>query len=243
MSSHLGKKNLKISKEFLHKEYTILGKTHKQIAKENNCSGANIYFLMKKYNIKARISGRQRPRLKNQIFGKVKVVKACKGKDNKHPLWLCICDCGKRFKTTSNCLINKTQSCPKCSIIRTAAKSWKGHGEISGQFWSQIKWCAICRNLELNITKEYIWKLFLKQHKKCSLSGVDICITNNSDRKKGKQTASLDRIDSNKGYIRGNVQWIHKQLNPMKMAMKQKDFLMWCKLVTKYQEDKQCKNK
>ena len=28
-----------------------------------------------------------------------------------------------------------------------------------------------------------------------------------------KGTASLDRIDSTKGYVRGNIQWVHKDIN------------------------------
>ena len=44
-------------------------------------------------------------------------------------------------------------------------------------------------------------------------------------------TASLDRIDSTKGYIDGNIQWVHKRINTMKMDMSQKDFIDFCKQV------------
>lgn len=44
-------------------------------------------------------------------------------------------------------------------------------------------------------------------------------------------TVSLDRIDSNIGYIEGNVQWIHKALNNTKNTMPNDEFINWCKLV------------
>lgn len=66
------------------------------------------------------------------------------------------------------------------------------------------------RNKENNLTKEYLEELWLIQNGKCALSNVEI------ELKKGKSnlfTASLDRIDSNTGYIKGNVQFVCYGLN------------------------------
>jgi hypothetical protein len=41
----------------------------------------------------------------------------------------------------------------------------------------------------------------------------------------------LDRVDSSKGYIEGNVQWVHKTINLMKQSFNQKEFIHFCKLV------------
>jgi hypothetical protein len=49
--------------------------------------------------------------------------------------------------------------------------------------------------------------------------------------KDNTHTASLDRIDSSKGYFKGNVQWIHKDLNVMKMDLTEEKFIDYCKLV------------
>jgi hypothetical protein len=48
----------------------------------------------------------------------------------------------------------------------------------------------------------------------------------------GQATASLDRIDSSKGYIEGNLQWLHKRINIMKGNMSEKEFLDFCESVT-----------
>lgn len=43
--------------------------------------------------------------------------------------------------------------------------------------------------------------------------------------------ASLDRIDSSKGYIPGNVQWVDKRVNYMKQALPEGEFAELCRLV------------
>lgn len=86
-----------------------------------------------------------------------------------------------------------------------------------------------------SISIEEGWKLFEKQNKLCAMSGVPITFrTQKADSP--NQSASLDRIDSSKGYIPGNVQWIHKTLNKLKLAMPNDEFISWCKLVGKYNE-------
>ncbi len=40
-----------------------------------------------------------------------------------------------------------------------------------------------------------------------------------------KQTASLDRINSKKGYVKGNIQWVHKNVNFMKSSFSTTVFL------------------
>lgn len=62
-----------------------------------------------------------------------------------------------------------------------------------------------------------------------ALSGLKIELSIN----RKNQTASLDRIDSSKGYIEGNVQWLHKDINQMKINFNQKDFIKYCKLIAK----------
>jgi len=84
---------------------------------------------------------------------------------------------------------------------------------------------------------EYLWNLFLEQNKKCALSGLELILNprwsqQNKGRMENVQTASLDRIDNTKGYILGNVQWVHKQVNFMKGTMEQKEFIKFCKLIS-----------
>ena len=68
----------------------------------------------------------------------------------------------------------------------------------------------------------------LMHYFKCAISGLDIYLPK-SDNK--KWTATLDRIDSTKGYIENNVQWLHKDINTMKWAFTQDQFLNYCRII------------
>jgi hypothetical protein len=86
------------------------------------------------------------------------------------------------------------------------------------------------RSLVFNITIEQAWDIYLKQNKRCALSGTLIVFSKPDEGR--IQTASLDRIDSSKGYILENVQWVHKVLNKMKGKLSDNQFKFWCNLVT-----------
>ena len=111
-----------------------------------------------------------------------------------------------------------------------SSKHWRGYEEISGSHWCNIKRCAKSRNIQFDITIDYIWNLFIKQERKCFFSGVLLSF-GKCCKDKINRTASLDRIDSSKGYIEGNVQWVHKDINCMKMKLSNQEFINFCSLV------------
>lgn len=96
--------------------------------------------------------------------------------------------------------------------------------------WNKIKNQALKRGLVFNVSIEYCWDLFIKQNKQCALSGQEIEI----NYKSRHITASLDRIDNDKGYVTDNVQWVHRKVNFMKQNMKEEEFFHFCKLIVKY---------
>jgi len=170
-------------------------------------------------------------------YGKLVIFQEHSTTRNGHRRFSCQCECGN----TTNVLLThlrqgNTMSCG-CDIpIGKAHKQWNGIGEMSGAFWydhiiKSSNGNKKRRKIELNITKEYVWELFLKQNKKCALSGI---ILKFPERAKDKSwTASLDRIDNCKGYIEGNVQWLHKDVNMLKRTYSQKYLIELCKLITK----------
>lgn len=162
-----------------------------------------------------------------------------KEKVNHKDIWTCQCDCGKRVKRRQDYLVkcvSKTErilSCgckhPARTSIGSNSKTWRGCGDLSGEYFSQIKHGAKTRNLELSITIKDAWNLYLKQDSKCALTGRTIKISQSARRE--EQTASLDRIDSTKGYTIDNIQWIHKDINLMKNDFDQEYFIQCCKEV------------
>ena len=117
---------------------------------------------------------------------------------------------------------------------------WKGHEELSGTRWSSYQKGAEVRGFVFEVTIEYAWDLFLKQERMCALSGVPIYFDMELGNlcKFGHQggTASLDRIDSKKGYTADNIQWVHKDANKMKMDLSEQDFFHMVKQIYEHKQ-------
>ena len=137
------------------------------------------------------------------------------------------CFCGTVFWTIpAYVFVGDTTSCG----CKQRAKgelhfNWKGYRDISGRYWRRIQNDAILRKRDFTIDIKYVWKLFVKQKKICRLSGVPISFLDH--------TASLDRINNNIGYIKGNVRFVHKTVNSMKWVFSDKRFKELCAMVSK----------
>jgi hypothetical protein len=117
--------------------------------------------------------------------------------------------------------------------------AWKGYKLISGGYFASIKRSADSRNLEFDINIEYLNELFELQNGKCAISGLDIILPRSDEsRSTGEYTASLDRKNSNLGYIKNNLQWVHKWVNKMKQNLQEDEFLYLCSLITDNNKDK-----
>ena len=120
----------------------------------------------------------------------------------------------------------------RLGIIRrkTSSKEYNG---VSLNTFNRIKSTAKKRNLSFTITRSFINKLFIKQNKKCAISGINIILPKDFlELSTGVGTASLDRIDSSEGYDKANVQWVHKTVNIMKQGLSDSKFIEWCKLIS-----------
>lgn len=82
--------------------------------------------------------------------------------------------------------------------------------------------------LDFNITPEYLIELYHRQLGRCAISGMRLV---NHEIKLADLVLSLDRIDSNQGYIKGNVQWVHKDINMMKQSFSNDRFIGICCMV------------
>lgn len=144
------------------------------------------------------------------------------------------CKCGAESFILGNTLRQGRSTCCKsCGND----KHYKGVGNLSSTFFSRILEGAKKRNIQVSVTKEQILELLEKQDYKCALSGLPLIMskTFSKDRTNlaSSTTASLDRIDSSKGYVLGNVQWVHKDVNIMKNKFNQDYFINLCKLISK----------
>lgn len=210
---------INIEKHILEKMYIEQGLSTVEIGNILNCSKSCVVSNLHRNNIeiKSRIIN-----LKGQKFGSLTVVEMCDERRNKRACWKCLCDCGNYSIHQSDVLMLRNAT--KCKLCRRKQYT----GEISGRYFCRIRISAKQRNLEFSITKEYIWNLFLKQNRKCVLTGIKIGFPYEF---KDIYTASLDRIDSNKGYIEGNVQWVHKIVNRIKQNVPEILFIKLCRKI------------
>jgi hypothetical protein len=101
-------------------------------------------------------------------------------------------------------------------------------------FFKKIQSNAIKRGLNFDLDIDYLWDLFLQQNKKCALTGVDINIVNATiSYNYHLNTASLDRIDSSRGYEKDNIRWVHKAINQIKSDINDNDLIYLCHLISK----------
>lgn len=158
---------------------------------------------------------------------------------SKSSWWMVRCKCGKEMPMRADFLKKGKRRTCGCDQTRKETRGahsphWRGHGEISGTAWNAVVAGASQRSLPMKITIEEAWSLFLAQERRCALSGVELTFgTGNLAR--CPRTASLDRKDSSLGYVRGNCQWVHKDVNVMKMAMPENEFFLWCHTIASYQ--------
>jgi hypothetical protein len=166
----------------------------------------------------------------NRKFGKLTVLYLDYTTKTFKKFLKCKCDCGREAIVEAwHLRAGNTKSCGCLIRGRLGSYSFNGYGEIKFSHWKTIKKWADIRSLEFNITIGQAWDLFLKQDRKCVLSGVKLTFQRNSGDE--STTASLDRIDSSKGYTIDNIQWVHKWVNIMKQDMLDEEFIDWCKLI------------
>lgn len=179
-----------------------------------------------------RLEGRTAARdLTGQKFGYLVALYPTDEKSRRGVIWAVKCECGRELRKPATELVRPTKarkfpkSCGCYSRTHRSAR-FGGIGDLSKTKWLIIQSHAKRKNLEFSISLEYAWNLFLGQGKRCALSGVPIQIS--TDLRAGFNTASLDRIDSSKGYAVGNVQWVHVLINDMKSNFPEQEFIDWC---------------
>lgn len=188
------------------------------------------------------------PRVKRNLigeqFGGFVVVSKLSNGYNGRVYWGCKCvTCGedKIYRIRDDCLKKNSIGCQAC-VCRDNARNvksgnlsnhWKGSKDISKTYFNRIKRHSRrrSRNLEFTVTINYLQNLLEKQNYRCALSNVSLVAHSNKKTSSTESTISLDRIDSSKGYIEGNVQWVHKSINTMKFNLDQEKFIQFCGMV------------
>lgn len=225
------KKFDKPSKEELIKLYHDEDKSSEEIAEIYKCSESVINRLINCYKIDRKLNQYKFDDYKDKtIYGWVilELQEFINSSGKKYTKWLSKCRCGNlRAVYPHNIITGRQRTCGECP-----------KDLISIGLYHKIRQEAESREIKFDITKEYITDLWNRQNSICALSKKEMYLPKEHSLQTRPQcTASLDRIDSDKGYIKGNLQWVTKNMNIMKMDMKQDDFIRECKAVAENFKD------
>ncbi len=204
-----------------------------EVATEFGCSISAVYTFCRRNGIslcKVKRGGKNIKDMTGQQIGSLVVLDRA-GSQNRLATWNCQCVCGQVVVALGSDLRQgKIKTCG-CRTGIKSRRNWQGHGDIPKSYWRALNQNAQQRNIDFDLTIECVNDLFLEQDRKCALSGDDISFSNN--------TASLDRIENEKGYLNGNVQWVHKDVNRMKQTYSVDYFIHLCKLIA---NKERCRN-
>jgi hypothetical protein len=180
-----------------------------------------ITYNFTKKNIRKDYSG--------QRFSSLTVLSYLGHHNKKDSFWLCSCNCGKQKPIRLRCLKSgQNKTCGECPKPKGSNHyAWKGHGDIPHDLFTTYKHSAAAKKLPFEVTIEYLWELFLSQNKRCALTGWELTFPT-SYKTKTNRTASPDRIHSTKGYVKGNVQWVHRDVNKLKKNIPNERFIELC---------------
>lgn len=165
------------------------------------------------------------------VFGKWTVLGDSPSR-NRNKEYLCRCECGVEASIRAYGLRHgRSVSCISC--VRS---KYDNHGQVHGHYLTRLLSGVKHRNkiLDATVTVEDLARQWEIQQGRCALSGVPLTLRTRV--KDTSSTASVDRIDSTKGYQPENIQWVHKAINQMKMDLPESEFFDWCNAVTAHKD-------
>lgn len=163
---------------------------------------------------------------------------------NKRKLTKCICDnCGIEFEKPQseynrNLKLNRRNFCSRTCTGKQIAKNFgdgknrydisKHSGNLRNEF-SPFRYHlrnVRQRDFDYDLDLPYLKSLWEEQGGICPFSGIKLILYGYKKGKKdSRYSASLDRIDSNLGYVKGNVRWVSTTINYMKNSMTDEELI------------------
>ncbi|MGW0060324.1 hypothetical protein ACWDTT_10400 [Streptosporangium sandarakinum] len=157
------------------------------------------------------------------------------------PVWRVEClGCGREFDKGKPTILRTTYGCHNCAHKAMSGNKharWRGGEHVPAYFLAKCKRVLgrRSRTLEWSITPQYLDDLWVAQEGRCAYTGWPLQF-GRTGLLAQEQTASLDRIDSNQGYVPGNVQFVHKDINIMKWNHSEERFFELCRAVVEYRK-------
>lgn len=220
------------------KELFYQNKTLREIAKHFDCSTRTVSKRITKLNL-VREKVRSYEDLTGQKFNRITAIKYIRLDKFGKAIWLFKCDCGREKELNASAA--KANLTTSCGCIKQKSLRRKGYELLSAGFYTKILKNAHSRDYVFEYSMKELWDLYIQQDKKCAITKVPITIYPDCNKEK-LMTASLDRIDSNLGYVKGNVQWVHKRVNRLKNILSMEELVFWCRKIVDNSSEKDIKD-
>lgn len=166
----------------------------------------------------------------NRFYQKGKNNRSCVG-DDSH----IICSiCGvKKEKTTTNYIYRKDRNqymttCNECRSKRFNKQRSHERNFLQRVWYGAAKRLTNTTSTEV-ITYEELYDIWLKQDKKCAITGIHMTTATGVGRV--QTNVSIDRIDNKLGYTKDNVQLVCLWANTAKNDLPMSEFVEYCKKV------------
>ena len=167
----------------------------------------------------------------------------------KDGLLKCHC-CGKYFpeetfhlngcyNKTSNYRNNRDNRCPSCKSSQNKKRRTDYSDEEALRKILQMrllgcKQRAKDKNIEFDLSQEFLKELWDKQNGLCALS--KIAMTYKLDEGRIYTNVSVDKINPNLGYTKDNVQLVCMAVNQMKSDLRIEELYMFCEALLKHKQ-------
>ncbi len=110
-------------------------------------------------------------------------------------------------------------------------KKWQNNNLIRVRILA-AKHRAIRKKIPFDIDEEFINELLIKQNFKCKYSNLELELEfGNDDNRVSPNTISIDRVNSDLGYVKNNVVLVSAIVNTMKNEFSEEEFLNTVNLI------------
>lgn len=140
--------------------------------------------------------------------------------------WCCVCSgCNsEQAYTRKDHAIQSLTADWQCKPCAAARKKYSANHPVGdhARTYNRFRKAARSRGILWQLTPQEMYACF---DGRCALTGWPISL------EYGNQSASLDRVDSTVGYVRGNIQWVHTMVNMCKNKYDVVRFVDMCRAV------------
>lgn len=110
----------------------------------------------------------------------------------------------------------------------------KKHSSAKNYISTLLNHCSKRKNKEYNLDIQYVLDIYENQNGLCSISGLRMTYEYGATA----TNISIDRIDSSKGYVKGNVHLVCYIVNVMKNQFSIQEFIEFAKKIVIYSQNK-----